>query len=445
MLTDKRFGYTPATPGISGEIAGAPTGIPGGNDGRNKAKMNGTVPEHAYMPAPASPDLAGAPGATSRVSATPKVSPTATTHSEDKGYTGEESAQTTSASQPERHTGQTSTTTQPGTSQTPPAQTGVAKKDAWKAFSPEEDASYAAEMEAAKKGYDGIIDLLEKRRSAFTPLTEEELKKLRRRQKAEAALSGISDAVQSVANLVYTTRYAPDMFDPDDGMSVRAKARFEREKAEREKKDEEYYNLSQRIGALGIERGKALREMAAERERQRLARGKDHRDELRFGWEESLQPDIQREHKGKADKAGYDAQTAQYEAENTPTRLKLENNTERARANNQNAAAKAHNASAANSYASAADHNYRGHRAWDKHGNERWFKTADEAENFARQEGTLGYTPQTETSTSTTGDGFTTRTTNTKKTKQTAYPARPKKKASPTSGGKKKSPTGAKK
>lgn len=98
--------------------------------------------------------------------------------------------------------------------------------------------------------YAELIPQLEKRMNEYKPLSEDDLKKLRRRQKAEGIISGISDAVQSVANLVFTHHYAPNMYNPKEGMSAKAKERFDRLKAEREADEEKYYNYAMKIGRL---------------------------------------------------------------------------------------------------------------------------------------------------------------------------------------------------
>ena len=84
----------------------------------------------------------------------------------------------------------------------------------------------------------------------YKPLTEEELKKLRRRQKAEGIISGISDAVQSIANLAFTSKYAPNMYNAKEGLSAKAKERFDKEKAQREADADKYLNYALTIGKL---------------------------------------------------------------------------------------------------------------------------------------------------------------------------------------------------
>lgn len=104
--------------------------------------------------------------------------------------------------------------------------------------------------EYTASSYDELIPQLEKRMAEYKPLTEEELKKLRRRQKAEGIISGISDAVQSVANLIFTHHYAPNMYNGKESMSAKAKERFEKEKAEREADADKYLQYALTIGRL---------------------------------------------------------------------------------------------------------------------------------------------------------------------------------------------------
>lgn len=98
--------------------------------------------------------------------------------------------------------------------------------------------------------YAELIPQLEKKMAEYKPLSEEELKKLRRKQKAEGIISGISDAVQSVANLVATSQYAPNMYNPKEGMSVKAKERFEKEKAQREADADKFLQYALTIGKM---------------------------------------------------------------------------------------------------------------------------------------------------------------------------------------------------
>lgn len=98
--------------------------------------------------------------------------------------------------------------------------------------------------------YAELIPQLEKRMAEYKPLSEEELKKLRRRQKIEGIISGISDAAQAVSNLIFTTQYAPNMYNAKEGMSAKAKERFDKEKAQREADADKYLQYALTIGKM---------------------------------------------------------------------------------------------------------------------------------------------------------------------------------------------------
>lgn len=100
------------------------------------------------------------------------------------------------------------------------------------------------------KSYAELIPQLEKRMGEYKPLSEEELKKLRRRQKVKRIISGISDAAQAVANLIFTHHYAPNMYNPKEGMSAKAKERFDKEKAKRDADADKYLQYALTIGKM---------------------------------------------------------------------------------------------------------------------------------------------------------------------------------------------------
>lgn len=110
--------------------------------------------------------------------------------------------------------------------------------------------STSVPAEYTASSYADLIPQLEKKMAEYKPLSEEELKKLRRRQKTEGIISGISDAVQSVANLIFTHHYAPNMYNAKEGMSAKAKERWEKEKAQREADADKFLNYALTIGKM---------------------------------------------------------------------------------------------------------------------------------------------------------------------------------------------------
>lgn len=81
-------------------------------------------------------------------------------------------------------------------------------------------------------------------------MSEEDLKKLRKKQRAVGIISSVADAAQAISNLAFTTKYAPNMYDAKEGMSAKAKERFEKEKAERQAENDKYFNYAMTLGKL---------------------------------------------------------------------------------------------------------------------------------------------------------------------------------------------------
>lgn len=252
-------------------------------------------------------------------------------------------------------------------------------------------------------GYDQQIAALQEAANRVKPETEEERKKRERREKSAKIVSAVSDGLQALSNLFFTTRGAPNMYDHKEASQLTPlQEKLEKLKAERQANADKYLQYSLKIGDAQNERAKTLREMEAEQEALRLAREKAQREQEEHGWLAALQPDKQREQAGKATKAEQEAITAEAEAENAPDLYKEKVNTERNRGKAAAASAEASHASAADHYASANEHktNTRGRfQWWDENGREHKFRTAAAAEAFAKQHGTFEETDVTSTST----------------------------------------------
>lgn len=235
-------------------------------------------------------------------------------------------------------------------------------------------------------GYDQQIAALQEAANRVKPETEEERKMRERREKSAKIVSAVSDGLQALSNLFFTTRGAPNMYDHKEASQLTPlQEKLEKLKAERQANADKYLQYSLKIGDAQNERAKTLREMEAEQERAKLAREKAQREQEAHGWLAALQPDKLREQAGKATKAEQEAITAEEEAKNAPALYKEKVKTERNRG-------RAYVASAINSYASANEHktNTRGRfQWWDENGNMHYAKTENEAITKARQHGTL--------------------------------------------------------
>lgn len=252
-------------------------------------------------------------------------------------------------------------------------------------------------------GYDQQIAALQEAANRVKPETEEERKKRERREKSAKIVSAVSDGLQALSNLFFTTRGAPNMYDHKEASQLTPlQEKLEKLKAERQANADKYLQYSLKIGDAQNERAKTLREMEAQQERSKLAREKAQREQEEHGWLAALQPDKQREQAGKATKAEQEAVTAKAEADNAPDLYKAKVDTEKARGEAQRASAASSRAAATDHYASARAHDRSNNdefSAWVENGREHKFRTAAAAEAFAKQHGTFEETDVTSTST----------------------------------------------
>ncbi len=290
------------------------------------------------------------------------------------------------------------------------------------ATSQEPTTSPMSEQEAVM-GYDEQIAALKAAAAAVNQETPEQKKKRERMEKSKKVIAATVDGLSALSNLFFTTQYAPNAYNPQSSHLGKVNERIEALKAERQADADRYNNYMLRLGDAQNAKAKTIRDMRAQHEAQKLAREKAERDAEAHSWQALLQPDKQREQKGKADKAEQDAIAAQYEAENKPQELQLKNATESARAGS-------YRASAANSMASARAHDRseaKEYTAWDENGNPHSFRTKEAADRFAKQHGTWQEEDITSSTTTDRDDetnGHSSQTATT--TKKGGQPARPK-------------------
>lgn len=246
-----------------------------------------------------------------------------------------------------------------------------------------QEAPVSPEQEAVM-GYDEQIAALKAAASAVNQETPEQKKKRERLEKARKIIGATVDGLSALSNLYFTTQYAPNSYNPQSSQLGKVNERIEALKAERQADADRYNNYMLRLGNAQNARAKTLRDMRAQHEAQKLAREKAERDAEAHSWQALLQPDKQREQKGKADRAEQQAIAAEAEAQYAPQMQEAKLQTEKARAGAQRASASA-------SYASAAAHNRSNPNefsAWDENGNEHKFRTKEAADRFAKQHGT---------------------------------------------------------
>ncbi len=283
----------------------------------------------------------------------------------------------------------------PGGTQTPPARprTVAAKMEAPRWDAPPAPAS-APDPEADDLvGYDRQIETLKAAATSSAPETAAQKAARERRERSKRTIAAFVDGTSALANLFFTTQYAPNSYNPQNSQTGKVNGRIQAMKAERQADADRYTNLMLRLGDTYNARAKTLRDIRAQQEAQRLAREKARREEEAHGWEALLQPDKQREQRGKADKAGYEAESSRIKSENAPERLKLENDYIQAGIGQRKAAASASHASAENSRELARKHRAEAEYEYEytglgRNGVEKKYKSRQAAIDFERREGT---------------------------------------------------------
>ncbi len=279
------------------------------------------------------------------------------------------------------------------------------------------------EEQEAVMGYDKQIAAMKAAAAAVSQETPEQKKKRERQERSKKIIAATVDGLSALSNLFFTSQYAPNAYNPQTSQLNKVNERVEAMKAERQADADRYNNIMLRMGDLQNAKAKTIRDMRAQHEAQKLARMKAERDAEEHGWKALLQPDKQREQKGKADRAEQQAIAAEAEAQYAPQMQEAKLQTEQARAGAQRASASA-------SYASAAAHNRSNPNefsAWDENGNEHQFRTKEAADRFAKQHGTWQEEDITSSTTTNRDDetnGHSSQTATT--TKKGGQPARPK-------------------
>ena len=142
-------------------------------------------------------------------------------------------------------------------------------------------------------GGGGGYEELFKKLNPYTPPTEEELAKEKKKQKRAQIFAAIGDGVTALANLYFATQYAPNMYDGKNTLSQSNKVRYDKLVKDREEKNTAYFNglmKARQADEAAAERSRA----AAERERAwQRQRGLDQ--EARDRYKESIEHRNERE------------------------------------------------------------------------------------------------------------------------------------------------------
>lgn len=93
------------------------------------------------------------------------------------------------------------------------------------------------------KGYDDIINLMTQRQQTEEQRAEE-AKRAARLARTHKAVGGIADLGRALSNLYFTTQYAPNAYDPKQGMSAKAQERYDQALADYDKHSDAAVNYA---------------------------------------------------------------------------------------------------------------------------------------------------------------------------------------------------------
>ena len=220
------------------------------------------------------------------------------------------------------------------------------------------------------------------RMSPYKPPTAEELEIARKKEKRDKVFAAIGDGIAALSNLYFTTKGAPNAFDPRNSLSAKARERWDKLNKEREENARYYMQEAMKAQALDDDRADKdrsyMQKLQNDYRNYLLKLSADNRAAELHDLDKQLR-------QGKINEQTYKAKKAEVEA-------KYADENQRSVIAKNKAAANASNASANASNASAEEHrtNARGRfQWWDENGNVHYAKTQDEAVYNARQHGTL--------------------------------------------------------
>ena len=253
-----------------------------------------------------------------------------------------------------------------------------------------------------RMNYDEMYKVMDDEIKRSAPETDAQIKAREKREKRQRLWASLGDGVSALANLYFTGKGAPNMYDRNGGMLKKHNEMLERMKQEREADKERHLNYVMRRAQL--ENNELDRNLEEQRQRQNaiLAARRAKQQEDEHGWKarfmdakiDAMQADA--ENKGTIAAAQAGIQKAKKELLNAQTDA-------------QRTAAKRNLATAQKALSDAQSNRIKANKvknsnekefvAYDKKGNKHSFSSAAAQERFARSEGTWVNDYANETST----------------------------------------------
>lgn len=294
--------------------------------------------------------------------------------------------------------------------------------------------------------YTEMLDKL----SQYKPQTPEEIEEEKRREARQKRFASIGDGISALANMYFTSKGAPSMYDGRNSQTERVSNRWDKLRQEREAQKNEYMNAAIRAQAmdeeyadkernwqrqLGIDKINADKIAEDQRRKDKIAEAQQQKYEA----EKQKNVELANLYAEKADAVaiGNDHLADKIQAQiNLLKAQKSKQDAEADRAHRQGTAAwvsgRGGGSSGGRRGVAKKGNEY---QAWDENGNEMRFNSAKAAEQYARQHGTWVEPTYETTSTSATPDvrapGGVRRVTTKTQHRGKGYAARPKPKPAP--------------
>lgn len=189
------------------------------------------------------------------------------------------------------------------------------------------------------------------------PESKEDRLKREKSERSKRIVGAVSDGISALANLHFTTKYSPSIYEHRSGMGETVDRNIERMRQQREQRDKEYYQYVINLAGAEGDKQKAIEELRNSRMGQWAKRKAGEHAEEQTKTEQMMQPFKVGEAKNKMDKTGHEADKAKSEAEVAASDAKWADQLNKDKHDNVVSSTKAHNASAVNSLASANEHN----------------------------------------------------------------------------------------
>lgn len=158
--------------------------------------------------------------------------------------------------------------------------------------------------------------------AARRPESKAQRERRERRERSRRFISSLSDGISALANIYYTTQYAPDMYDSNASQSKATDERIERMRAAREKNEQAYINYALKRGDL--EAQKADVETKIDLARMKAANEGKKADAYVDFMDKKSEGQVEKNRKDKAD-----ADRAEVIAKNEPDNQKLKQENEK--------------------------------------------------------------------------------------------------------------------